>query len=83
MTTLDEPSVASPYGGSVPAQVQPATRQLVPLRATYRIRIGECSGPATLERQTVGTATIGDARESFAWRGVRAVLAAVEHEADL
>ena len=83
VTTLDEPSIASPYGGPVPAELQPGTRQLVPLRATYRVRLAQCAGPAILARQVVGTATIGDTRESFAWRGVRALLALVEREAGM
>jgi putative peptide zinc metalloprotease protein len=83
LTTLDEPSIASVYGGPVPAELQPGTRQLVPLRATYRVRLGACAGPMVLARQMVGTAAIGNARESFAWRGIRALLAIIEREAGL
>jgi putative peptide zinc metalloprotease protein len=83
LTTLDEPSIASPYGGPVPAELQPGTHQLVPLRATYRVRLAQCSGPAILARQVVGTATIGDTRESFAWRGLRALVALLEREAGM
>jgi putative peptide zinc metalloprotease protein len=83
LTTLDEPSVASTYGGPVPAELQPGTRQLVPLRATYRVRLTQCTGAATLARQVVGTATIGDMRESFAWRGIRDLLALLEREAGM
>lgn len=71
MATLDQPALASVYGGPLPAEEQPGTRQLVPLAATYRVRIGDCSGRGALTREVIGTATLGGARESFAWRAVR------------
>ena len=83
LTTLDEPAIASLYGGPIPAELQPGTQQLVPLQATYRVRLGECVGSARLARQMVGTANIGHSRESFAWRGIRALLAIVERQAGL
>lgn len=79
--TLDEPSVASQYGGPIPAQLQPGSRQLVPLHAIYRVRIGACEGAARLAQQVTGTATLGAAASSIAWRGVRVVLAVVQREA--
>ena len=81
LATLDEPYVASPYGGPIPAELQPGTQQLVPLRATYRVRIGQCTGSPVLARQIAGTAVLGGAHESLAWRGLRALLATVEREA--
>jgi len=83
LTLLDAPSVASPYGGPIPAELQQNTHQLVPLRATYRVRIGECTGPARLARQLTGTALIGDQPESFASRGIRTLVATLEREAGL
>lgn len=83
LTVLDEPSIASTYGGPIPAELQPGTRQLVPLRATYRVRLAQCEGASVLARQVIGTATIGDTRESFAWRGVRSLLAALERESGM
>jgi putative peptide zinc metalloprotease protein len=80
IATLDEPSIASPYGGPVPAELEPGTRQLVPLAATYRVRIGECAGDLSLARQTNGTATLGHARESLAARGFRRVVSVLERE---
>ncbi len=78
--TLDQPAVASIYGGPVPAELQPGTKQLVPLTATYRVRIGECEGNHALAREIVGTATLGAARESFAARGIRWMVAVLERE---
>lgn len=83
LTALDEDAIASVYGGPIPAQLQSGTKQLVPLRATYRVRLGECAGSVTLTRQTTGTVTIGAARESFASRGLTALLAIVSREAGL
>ena len=81
LATLDQPYVASPYGGPVPAQLQPGTRQLVPLRAVYRVRIGDCEEAAAPSQQVVGTATLGGAPAALAWRGLRKLLAIVEREA--
>ena len=83
LATLDEPAIASPYGGPVPAQLQPGTQQLLPLQAIYRIRLGSCTGSTTLARQITGTATIGASRESFASRGLRALFAILSREAGL
>jgi putative peptide zinc metalloprotease protein len=83
LTVLDQPSVASPYGGPIPAEIQQNTHQLVPLRATYRVRIGECTGPTTLTRQLTGTVMIGEQPESFAFRGIRTLFATLEREAGL
>lgn len=54
LPTLDEPAIASVYGGAVPAQKQPGTQQIVPLAATCRVRIGDCD-----EHAALGTATPG------------------------
>jgi putative peptide zinc metalloprotease protein len=81
MTTIDEPSVASVYGGGVPAKRQADGRQIVPLRATYRVRIDQCDGAQGLAQQVTGVAVIGAAHESIAWRGVRRLIAVLEREA--
>jgi len=81
LASLDEPYVASLYGGPIPAELQPGRRLLVPLRATYRVRIGQCPDAKALPRQIVGTAVLGDAHQSLIWQGARALLAMVEREA--
>jgi putative peptide zinc metalloprotease protein len=83
LATLDEPYVASVYGGEIPAELQPTTHQLVPLRATYRVRIDACAGHTVLTRQLAGTAMLGHAHESLAWRALTAMLANLEREAGL
>lgn len=81
VTVLDEPAIASPFGGPVPAQKQPNTQQLVPLNATYRVRLGQCQGATSLPREFVGTATIGDSHQSYAWRALMQLAAIIEREA--
>ncbi|SDG43195.1 HlyD family efflux transporter periplasmic adaptor subunit [Paraburkholderia phenazinium] len=80
VATLDEPALASVYGGPVPAEQQPGTKQLVPLVAIYRVRIDQCKGDKTLARQIDGTATLGGARESFAVRGFKRLVSVLERE---
>jgi putative peptide zinc metalloprotease protein len=81
VATLDEPSVASVYGGPIAAEAEPKTHQLVPLQAIWRVRFGECDGTQMLSRDVTGTVMLGAGRESFAARGVRALVAAVQREA--
>ncbi|GGA31499.1 HlyD family efflux transporter periplasmic adaptor subunit [Dyella nitratireducens] len=81
LATLDEPATGTPYGGPIPAEKQPATHQLVPVVATYRVRIGNCRERTSLSRQMVGTAKLGHARESYAWRMLMRLVAVVEREA--
>ncbi|WP_206951262.1 HlyD family efflux transporter periplasmic adaptor subunit [Trinickia acidisoli] len=78
--TLDVPSLASVYGGPLPVQLQPGTRQLVPLAAIYRVRIGECPAQEAWPRELVGEATIGGTRQSFAWRGLKWLASVFERE---
>lgn len=79
--TLDAPYVASLYGGPIPAELRPGTHQLVPLRAVYRVRIGQCAGHTVLTGQIVGTAVLGNAHQSLAWRKLREIIAVVQREA--
>jgi putative peptide zinc metalloprotease protein len=78
--TLDAPSLASVYGGPLPVQLQPNTHQLIPLAATYRVRIGDCPASVAWPREIDGTATIGGARQSFAWRGLKWLASVFERE---
>jgi putative peptide zinc metalloprotease protein len=81
VSTLDEPSVASVYGGPIPAEQDPRTHQLVPLQATWQVRIGGCENGRTLSRELEGTVTLGAGRESYAGRAIRALIAVVQREA--
>lgn len=81
LSTLDEPALATLYGGPVPAEKSPSTHQLVPLAATYRIRVEQCGERPSPAREIVGTATLGNARESYAWRALMRLAAVLEREA--
>ncbi|ALM82573.1 HlyD family efflux transporter periplasmic adaptor subunit [Bordetella sp. N] len=78
---LDEPAVASVYGGPIPAEQDRKTQQLVPLQATWRVRVGDCDGTANLARELDGVATLGSGRESYAGRWLREGIAVVQREA--
>ena len=80
VATLDAPSLASVYGGPLPVQQQPGTHQLVPLAALYRVRIGECPARTAWPREIDGTATIGGARQSFAWRALKNLASVLRRE---
>lgn len=80
LATLDEPALASVYGGPLAVQQQPNTHQLVPLAAIYRVRIGDCPADQAWPREIVGTATIGGARQSLAWRALKWLASVFERE---
>jgi putative peptide zinc metalloprotease protein len=80
VATLDAPSLASVYGGPLPVQPQPGTRQLVPLAAIYRVRIGDCPSGVAWPREIDGTAMLGGTRQSFAWRALKQLAAVFQRE---
>ncbi|WP_116138833.1 HlyD family efflux transporter periplasmic adaptor subunit [Trinickia diaoshuihuensis] len=80
VATLDTPSLASVYGGPLPVQTQPNTHQLVPLAATYRVRIDACPATKAWPREVVGEAAIGGSRQSFAWRGLKWLASVFQRE---
>ncbi|WP_233237254.1 HlyD family efflux transporter periplasmic adaptor subunit [Bordetella sp. LUAb4] len=81
LSALDEPAVASVYGGPIPAEQDRKNHQLVPLQAIWRVRIGDCAGAATLARELDGVATLGANRESYAGRWIREGIAIIQREA--
>lgn len=81
VATLDEPALASVYGGPLPAERAPGSAgTIVPLAATYRVRIGDCPADARLPREITGVARVGQARESLAWRGLKSLMSLVQRE---
>jgi len=78
---LDEPAVASVYGGPIPAELDRKTNQLVPLQATWRVRVGDCADGVALAREFNGVASLGAGRESLAGRWIREGVAIVQREA--
>jgi len=81
VATLDQPSVASTYGGPIPAEYDAKTHQLVPLQATWQVRFDACDGVPAIGREVSGTVQLGAGRESFIGRGVRYVVAILQREA--
>ncbi|MFM0594965.1 peptidase M50 [Paraburkholderia dilworthii] len=77
---LDEPSVASQYGGPIPAEQDAKTHQLVPLQATWRVRIGDCDSGRMLTRELTGSASLDGGRESYAGKWLRALVAVMQRE---
>lgn len=80
VATLDAPSVASPYGGPIPAEQNAKTHALVPLAATWQVRFGQCRGGTGLGREITGTVHLGAGRQSFAGEGIRFVAAVLQRE---
>ncbi|EON11586.1 HlyD family efflux transporter periplasmic adaptor subunit [Pandoraea sp. SD6-2] len=80
VATLDAPSVASTYGGPIPAEQNAKTHALVPLAATWQVRFGQCSGGMGLGREITGTVHLGAGRQSFAGEGIRFVAAVLQRE---
>ncbi|MHC1481686.1 efflux RND transporter periplasmic adaptor subunit [Frateuria aurantia] len=84
---LDQPSVASVYGGPVPASLDPHTHLPVPLHPIWRVRLDACRGSASvgrsagLSREYPGKVTIGTARESYAQQAILWVMALAQSEA--
>lgn len=81
LAALDEPYVASVYGGAVPSVHRP-DGSLAPLDSTFRVRFDHCEGaPATLTREWSGRAAIAGESRSLAMRFVRWLAALMRREA--
>ncbi|WP_321956766.1 HlyD family efflux transporter periplasmic adaptor subunit [Paraburkholderia bannensis] len=80
VATLDEPSVASTYGGPIPAEQDAKTHRIVPLQATWQVRFGHCDGAAGIAREVTGTVQLDAGRASLAGRGARSLAAILQRE---
>ncbi|HET8553239.1 MAG TPA: HlyD family efflux transporter periplasmic adaptor subunit [Rhodanobacteraceae bacterium] len=69
LSRLDEPYVASIYGGGIASLRQP-DGSLAPLESTYRLRFGDCDGAGSIPREMPGEAIIHGDRRSLAGRFV-------------
>lgn len=79
--TLDEPYVASVYGGEIASLHRP-DGSLVPLDSTFRVRFDHCDGDAaTVQRELSGSAAIAGDSRSLAGRFVRWLGALLRREA--
>ena len=80
LAVLDEPYVASVYGGEIAALHQP-DGSLVPLESTFRVRLNGCDPGSSLPREMPGQAVIRGEARSLAGRFARWLGAIVRREA--
>ncbi|UTH76152.1 HlyD family efflux transporter periplasmic adaptor subunit [Chromobacterium sp. IIBBL 290-4] len=81
LATLDQPLMASLYGGPIP--VEQREHGLVPLAAVFRVRLEDCGHRAAPLREMLGVARLSGERYSLLQRGWRHVAAILEREAGL
>jgi putative peptide zinc metalloprotease protein len=81
LAVLEQPLLASVYGGPIPAEQR--ERGLIPLAATFRVRLDACDlGPAPL-REVSGVARIAAQRHSLLGDGWRRLVTVIHREAGL
>ncbi|HEX5418876.1 MAG TPA: HlyD family efflux transporter periplasmic adaptor subunit, partial [Gammaproteobacteria bacterium] len=80
VTALDEPYVASVYGGGI-ASVKRADGTLAPLASVFRVRLGDCGTGGALLRELPGEAIIAGDAESLLARGIRRLASWLRREA--
>jgi len=81
LSQIDQAYVASTYGGSIPAQ---ANREglLIPLQATFRVRLSQCQGnDQSITQELAGVAHLQGERHSLLGRAVQQAVAIVHSEA--
>ncbi|QDQ29278.1 HlyD family efflux transporter periplasmic adaptor subunit [Chitinimonas arctica] len=81
LASLDQPALASSYGG--PIATQRVGQTLVPLAATFRVRLMQCEAGAAPLREMTGVAKLRGERSSLLGRGVDGLLAVLHGEAAL
>nr|WP_294867845.1 site-2 protease family protein [uncultured Pseudogulbenkiania sp.] len=81
LTVLDQPLLASSYGGPIPTELR--EHGLALLSTTFRVRLEHCDGQAAPLREMAGVARLQGERHSMLGRMIRYLLAAVQREAGL
>jgi putative peptide zinc metalloprotease protein len=79
---LDQPALASPFGGPIAASVN-KSGVVAPRDAHFRVRLNQCQGIAHTPRERIGSVVIGRAYRSFAGEWLRHLAAAVQRDAGL
>jgi putative peptide zinc metalloprotease protein len=82
LATLEHRSLASPYGGPIPARLD-NSGAAQPHDAHFRVRLGKCSGMPGTQREHTGSAVIGSSYQSFAGQWARSLLAVLHREGGL
>ena len=80
ITQLDQPYLASVYGGNIATQHN-EQEQLVPLESQFRVRFQECEGMESLNQELAGTVKLSGERKSLVVRAVTWVMAVIVSEA--
>lgn len=82
LAALDEPYVASTFGGGI-SVVQHGDGSLHPLEPVYRVRFDNCKGDFELHRELAGIAAIKGETQSIVATGARKLFAFVRAEIGL
>jgi putative peptide zinc metalloprotease protein len=82
LASLDEPSIASPYGGTIAAERTPEGR-LLPLQPTFRVRLAPCDRVLPPASELAGVAHLHGRRESLAMQALSWLVALGQREAAL
>lgn len=80
ITQLDQPYLASQYGGNIATQ-QNTQEQLVPLESQFRVRFNGCEGMESLNQELAGTVKLSGERKSLVVRAVTWMTAVIVSEA--
>jgi putative peptide zinc metalloprotease protein len=80
LAQLEQPSVASSFGGAIAAQAMGDGR-LVPLQPTFRVRLEGCGLDSPPASEVPGVALLSGERRSWAMRGLRRLAAVWQREA--
>ncbi|MBV8658879.1 MAG: biotin/lipoyl-binding protein [Burkholderiales bacterium] len=79
--TIDQPYVASLFGGSLPTERR--GNEIVPVTATWRVRLAPCSAPTQIHQEMRAVAVLKGERRSIAGSAVRYAMAWLQRESAL
>lgn len=82
VANLDAPSVASPYGGGIPAQ-RASEGRLLPMQPTFRVRLTQCDRELPPRSELAGVAHLHGQRHSVAGGALHWVAALWQRESAL
>jgi len=80
LAQLEQPAVASLYGGAIPAQ-RHADGRVIPLQPTFRVRLEDCELGSAPASEVSGVAVLAGERRSLAVEGWRRLAALWQREA--
>ena len=80
LAQLEQPAVASLYGGAIPAQ-RHADGRVIPLQPTFRVRLEDCELGSAPASEITGVAVLEGERRSLAMEGWRRLAALWQREA--